>query len=77
MIHQTIESLIAAQSSKPATHHVVTVYSDGETYTHLVRSASAAENWAIGERRKIGRELVRRSFPYKKVSVISVKIVKL
>lgn len=77
MIHQTIESLIAAQIAKPITHHVVTTYDDGETLTHPTRSAGAAENWAIGERRKIGREMIRRGFPNRRVRVVSVEIFKI
>lgn len=77
MTHQTIESLIAANLAKPITHHVVTTYSDGETLTHPVRSEGAAENWAIGERRKIGRNLIRRGFPNRRVRVVSVEIMTL
>ncbi len=74
-VHKTIESLIAAQLSKPITHHVVTTWSDGETLTHPATSASAAENWATGERRKIGREVTRRRFPHNKARIISVEVI--
>lgn len=74
MIHQTIESLIAAQRAKPITHRVITTYSDGETLMHPARSEGAAENWAVGERRKIGRDLIRREFPNRRVRVISVTV---
>jgi hypothetical protein len=76
-IHNTIESLIAAQLTKPITHHVVTTWSDGETLTHPTTSDSAAENWAIGERRKIGREVTRRKFPNGRARIISVEVVAL
>lgn len=69
--------LIAANLAKPITHRVVTTYSDGETLTHPARSAGAAENWAIGERRKIGRDLIRREFPHRRVRVVSVEVVAL
>lgn len=52
--------LIAAQAAKPITHRVTTYFEGGRVYRHDVRSAAAAENWAIGERRKIGRELRNR-----------------
>lgn len=70
-------ALIAAALAKPITHHVVTTYSDGETLTHPARSAAAAENWAIGERRKIGRDLIRRAFPQRRVRVVSVEVTKI
>lgn len=75
-LHHDIESLIAAQMAKLITHHVVTTYADGETLTHPVRSEGAAENWAIGERRKIGRNLIRRATG-ETVRVVSVEIVKI
>lgn len=69
--------LIVAALAAPKTHKVVTTYSDGETLTHPTRSEAAAENWAIGERRKIGRDLIRREFPHRRVRVVSVDVVPL
>lgn len=55
-----IDRLISAAMSAPMTHVVVTRYADGRELRHEARSAGAAENWAIGERRKLGRSLVNR-----------------
>ena len=52
--------LIAAALAKPITHKVVTLYADGQTRTHEARSLAQAENWAISERRKLGRDLINR-----------------
>lgn len=54
-------SLIAAQLAKPKTHKVVTRYAGGATAELEHRSAAAAENYAVGERRKIGRDLISRN----------------
>lgn len=53
--------LIAREAAKPMTHVVVTTYADGATKRHETRGAAQAENWAIGERRKIGRDLISRN----------------
>ncbi len=53
-------AFIAAQLAKPITHNVVTLFLDGTKRIHGTRSAGAAENYAIGERRKIGRDLINR-----------------
>lgn len=66
-------AFLAAQLAKPITHHVVTTYDDGRAVTHEVRSSGAAENYAIGQRRKIGRPLINRETG-KTVCVISVDI---
>jgi hypothetical protein len=58
----------------PITHNVVTTYADGATYTHGARSIGAAENWATGERRKIGKPLISRSTGETRI-VVSVNIV--
>lgn len=52
--------LIARAQAEPMTHRVTTIYACGKTRTHDTRSAAAAENHAIGERRKIGRDLIDR-----------------
>lgn len=57
----TAIELIAASAAKPMTHAVVTSYADGTAKRHETRSAAAAENWAVGERRKIGRDLISRN----------------
>ena len=52
--------LIAVAMAKPMTHRVTTVYADGRERHHDTRSLGAAENFAVGERRKIGRKLLDR-----------------
>ena len=68
--------LIARELAKPITHEVRTVYSDGDIRAHGTRSAVTAENYAIGERRKIGRKLIDRDTG-QTVTVVSVLIVAL
>lgn len=57
----TIEQIIATQQAKPKTHKAVTLYDDGRAKEHFAASEAQAENWAIGERRKIGRTLIDRA----------------
>lgn len=52
--------LIAKELAKPATHVVVTRYADGSDHRFAARSAAAAENYATGERRRIGMALLNR-----------------
>lgn len=67
--------LINAALAMPHTHAVVTKYADGTAKRHEVRSVGAANNWAAGERRKIGRELI--AIDGRKVRVVSVDVVAL
>lgn len=53
-------AIIAAMLARPMTHEVVTIFADGKTRSFPVRSLAQAENYAVGERRKIGRDLVNR-----------------
>ncbi|MBZ9706086.1 hypothetical protein LB543_05050 [Mesorhizobium sp. ESP7-2] len=69
----TAEERIAAALAKPFTHTVITTYADGTQKRHDTRSAAAAENWAIGEERKIGRDLIDRATG-KTVRVVSVDV---
>lgn len=55
------EAFLAAQFARPLTHRVTTALEGGKVRTHDVRSAGAAENYATGERRKIGRDLIDRT----------------
>lgn len=71
-----INAFLAAQLVKPMTHKVITLYADGAIKTHETRSAAAAENWATGECRKIGRNLIDRATG-KTVRVVSVEVVAL
>lgn len=66
-------NLINAALTAPKTHRVVTTYACGKVRTHETRSEATAENYAFGERRKIGRELIDRE-TNKTVKVVSVAI---
>lgn len=68
-----IETFLQSQLARPLTHRVTTVYASGVTKIHDVRSLGMAENWAIGERRKIGRDLISRETG-ETVRVIAVTI---
>jgi len=68
---------IAAARIAPLTHRVTTTYADGATRTHDTRSAATAEVFAVGERRKIGRDLISRNADLSAgpvVRVVSVEI---
>ncbi|MEC5289402.1 MULTISPECIES: hypothetical protein [unclassified Aurantimonas] len=69
-----IEAFLAAKLAQPITHIVVTKYADGAERSHSVRSMGAAENYATGERRKIGRDLISRDTGAT-VRVVSVEVV--
>lgn len=71
-----IEAFMQAQLARPITHRVVTHYADGATKSLDVRSAGQAENFAIGERRKIGRNLISRETG-ETVRVVKIEIVTL
>ncbi len=66
--------LIARELAKPVTHIVVTTYVNGKSRLHQARGAAQAENWAIGERRKIGQNLIDRESGEVR-TVMSVEIV--
>jgi hypothetical protein len=65
--------LIAAAMARPMTHVVLTRYADGTIKRHETRGAAQAANWAIGEDRKIGRDLIDRATG-KTVRVVAVEI---
>lgn len=65
--------LILSALAQPITHNVVTTYADGARNIHGTRGPKQAENYAIGERRKIGRDLISRDTG-KTVRVVSVTI---
>lgn len=70
----TAEQLIAAALAMPHTHAVVTTYECGKVRKFTTRNLPSAESHAIGERRKIGRELIERETG-RKVRVMSVEVV--
>lgn len=55
-----VNQLIARRLAAPKVFRVTTAYDDGRIRTHDTETAAQAENWATGERRKIGRELTDR-----------------
>lgn len=68
--------LIAAALAMPKTHEVVTAYADGTERRFGTRNPASAENHAVGERRKVGRDLIDR-ISGEIVCVVSVSIVKM
>lgn len=72
----TPHPLIAAALAMPKTHAVVTRFADGSERRHETRNLASAQNYAIGERRKIGRDLISRGSGAT-VRVVSVEIVAL
>ena len=69
-------AIVAAMLARPITHEVVTKFADGAERRFGVRSAAQGENYAIGERRKIGRDLLNRDTGAM-VRVVSVEVVSL
>jgi hypothetical protein len=65
--------LIAAAMAAPKTHVVVTTYADGRARRHETRNAASAETYAVGERRKVGRDLIDR-MTGEAVKVVSVVV---
>jgi len=68
---------IAAARTAPLTHRVTTTFADGAKRAHDTRSAATAEVFAVGERRKIGRDLISRNVDLTAgpvVRVVSVEI---
>jgi hypothetical protein len=71
-----INALIQQQLSRPKTHKVVTRYESGKVYEFEVASEAQAENYAVGQRRKIGKDLIDRDSG-ETVRVVSVEIVRI
>lgn len=65
--------LINAALAAPKTHSVVTTYACGKVRTFDTRNIASAEMHAVGERRKIGRELIDRE-TLATVRVVSVVV---
>lgn len=55
-----IEEIIAKRLNAPKAFRVITTYDDGTTQAHETETESQAQNWAIGERRKINMPLIDR-----------------
>lgn len=57
-IRARIEATIAAALAAPKTHAVVTTFANGHTSRLETSGEAAAETFAVGERRKVGRDLI-------------------
>lgn len=73
---QPMHPLILAALAMPKTHRVTTGFADGATREHDVRNLAAAENYATGERRKIGRDLINPATG-QTVKVVAVNVTKI
>lgn len=69
-------ALISRFQSMPKTHAVVTRFADGNERRHETATEGQAKNYAVGERRKIGRDLISRETG-NTVRVVAVDVVKL
>lgn len=56
-----IRTKLEALAAVPRGWRVTSLYADGSVRTHDSHSLAGAKNFAIGERRKIGRELIDRA----------------
>jgi Trp operon repressor len=65
--------LIAKILAMPKTHKVITTYEDGRAREFLTQSLAQAENHAVSDRRKIGRDLIERESG-NIVRVVSVEV---
>ncbi|MEZ2132489.1 MULTISPECIES: hypothetical protein [unclassified Sinorhizobium] len=68
-----IEALIARRLAAPKKFEAVTLYADGTAKSHKAETRAQADNFAAGERRKIGRSLIDRATG-EKVMVIDVYV---
>lgn len=69
-----IAARIAAAHAAPKRFAVLTTLADGTVRRHDVASLGQAQNWATGERRKLGRDLINRETGAT-VRVVNVEIV--
>jgi len=53
-------ALIARMQAIPKAFEVVTLFADGTTRRHVTATRGQADNYAVGESRKIGRDLLNR-----------------
>jgi len=72
----TIAERLAALAAAPRNWRVTTHYADSAPYHHETHTSAQAETWAIGERRKIGKQLLSRETE-KQVTVTAVTIGKI
>ncbi len=74
--HKQGDTDILNRLAAPKQFAVVTTYDDGSVRRHETETNRQADNYAVGERRKVGRELVSRESG-SAVKVVSVTIVAL
>lgn len=68
-----VMDLITARLAAPKKFRVSTRYQDGRIKAHDVETIGQAENFAVGQRSKIGKNLIDRDTG-KTVRVVSVEI---
>lgn len=71
-----IANLIAARLAAPKKFEVVTLFADGTARSYKTETRGQADNYAHGERRKIGRVLINRDTGAS-VEVVDVYVVAL
>ena len=52
--------LIAKMQAMPKAFEVVTLFADGTSRTHETATRGQADNYSVGEKRKIGRSMLNR-----------------
>jgi hypothetical protein len=75
-IHMNAMNLINAALAMPHTHAVVTKFADGGERKFTTRNLASAQNFAVGERRKIGKDLISRE-ANQKVRIVAVEVVEI
>jgi hypothetical protein len=53
-------ALIARMQAMPKKFEVVTLFADGTSRSYQTATRGQADNYAVGERRKVGRVLINR-----------------
>jgi len=71
-----IRARLEQLAAQPREWRVTTHYANGATKTHDTHNQAGAENFAIGERRKVGRELISRETG-ETVSVVDVTVARI
>lgn len=69
-------ALITRMQAMPKTHAVVTRFADGSERRFETATEGQANNYAVGERRKVGRDLINRETG-NTVRVVAVDIVRI
>lgn len=59
-MNATTAALIAKMQSMPKAFEVVTLFADGTSRAHQTATRGQADNYSVGEKRKIGRTLLNR-----------------